>query len=96
MTQITLTSNTERPLRPVIESALANELRLLEAGLHLTEQRLQAFESRYGRTTQEFVDRYERNEITESLDVDEWIGEYRLLQKQQEKVDTLRTIRFDH
>jgi hypothetical protein len=47
-------------------------------------------------TTQEFIDRYERNEITESLDIDEWVGEYRLLQKQQEKVDTLRTIRFDH
>jgi hypothetical protein len=96
MTQVTLTSNTQHPLRPVIESALANELRLLEAGIHLTEQRLQAFESRYGMTTLEFIDRYERDEITESLDVDEWVGEYRLLQRQQEKVDTLRTIRIDH
>ncbi len=77
-----------------METALQNELRLLEAGIRRTEQRLREFEQRYGLSSAEFVRRYERDELEESLDFAEWIGEYRLLERLREKADTLREIRF--
>jgi len=45
-------------------------------------------------TTAEFVARYENNELPETLDSAEWIGEHRLLARLREKADVLRGIRF--
>ncbi len=95
MTQVTLSSDAERPLRPLVEGALAEALRLEEAGLQRTEQRLREFEGRYGMTTAEFIERYERDELEDTPDFGEWVGEYRLLLRQREKADALHGIRID-
>ena len=92
MVELKLVSDTERPLRPIVENALANELRLQEAGIQRTEQRLREFEASYRMSTPEFLRRYENNELGETLEFAEWIGEYRLLERQREKADTLRGI----
>lgn len=94
MTELTLVSTHQRPLKPLVEAALANELRLLQAGVQRTEQRLSEFEARYQLTTLEFIARYEADEFEESLDLAEWIGEYRLLEKLREKIDILQGIQF--
>ena len=44
MTDIRLISNRNRQLKPLVEGALANELRLLEAGIGQAEKQLQEFE----------------------------------------------------
>ncbi len=95
MAQVTLSSDSERPLRPLVEVALADALRLEEAGLWRTEQRLREFEGRYGMATAEFIARYERDELEETPDFDEWVGEHRLLLRQREKADALRGIRIN-
>jgi len=77
-----------------VEAALSNELRVTQAGIRRTEQRLQAFESRHGLSSQEFLQRYENDELAETLDFAEWVGEYRLLERLHEKAETLRGIRF--
>jgi len=94
MTMLTLSSSSKKPLRPLVEAALENELRLLQAGIQRTEQKLQAFEAQYGMSTSEFVRRYEADELKETLDIAEWIGEFRMLERLREKADTLRGIRF--
>lgn len=94
MSQLTLLSNRNRPLRPLVEAALNNELRLLEAAIRRTEQRLQSFEQKYRMGTAEFLARYERDELPESLEFAEWVGEHRLLLRLREKAETLREIRF--
>lgn len=94
MSEVTLISTQERPLRPLVEAALANQLRLLEAGVRRTEQRLQEFERGRQMTTAEFVARYEKNELPETLEFAEWIGEHRMLMRLREKIETLREIRF--
>lgn len=94
MTVLTLTSSRKRSLRPLVESALSNELRVIQAGIRRTEQRLKAFESQYGLSSQEFLHRYENDEFAETLDFAEWVGEYRLLERLHEKAETLREIRF--
>lgn len=94
MVKLTLISTRERPLKPLIEAALENELRLLEAGIRRTEQKLREFEQRYHMTTEEFVSQYENDELPETLEFAEWIGEYRLLERLRDKADTLREVRF--
>ena len=90
MSELRLISSRKQPLKPLIEAALNNELRLLEAGLRRTQQRLHDFEAQYGFSTSEFVQRFENNRLGETLDFDEWIGEHRLLKRLEEKADTLR------
>jgi len=73
--QVTITTDTSVALRPLVESAIRSELRLLELGLERTRQRLHAFESQYGINSHEFARRFEAGEIAESLDYIEWAGE---------------------
>lgn len=94
MADLKLVSTRKGQLKPLVEAALANELRLLEAGIHRTEQRILEFEEKYQLRTEEFISRYENDELAETMDFDEWIGEFRMLARLREKADTLRDIRF--
>jgi hypothetical protein len=94
MSAVTLVSPTERPLRSLVEAALHNELRLLQAGIRRTEQRLEAFEVQYDLSSDEFLRRYENDELSETLDFAEWVGEIHLLERLREKANTLQEIRF--
>lgn len=94
MSELTLVSLHQRPLKPLVEAALANELRLLEASIRRTEDRLHKFETKYELLTDEFIRRFENDELEETLELAEWIGEYRLLNRLREKAETLRGIKF--
>ena len=94
MTDIRLISKRDRQIKPLVEAALANELRLLETGIRQTEKRLQGFEEKYQMITQDFISRYENDEFEETMDFDEWIGESRLLKCLREKAETIRDIQF--
>jgi len=90
MTDLRLVSTRKRQLRPLVEAALANELRLMEAAIRRTEQRILEFELKYHSGSEDFIARYENDEMEETMDFDEWIGEFRLLERLREKVDTLK------
>jgi hypothetical protein len=94
MTKLTLLSTRDRPLQPLVEAALATELRALEAGIQRTEHHLKEFEEQHRMSTAEFVTRYENNELPETLEFAEWIGEHRLLMRLREKAETVREIQF--
>lgn len=96
MSILTLASDRDDPLESLIRSAVANELRLLEAGLRRTEARLRGFEQQYQLTTTEFAARYARNEIEEDLDTIEWLGEHRMAQSIEAQMDALRAIHIVH
>ena len=83
--QVTITTDAQVPLKPLIKSAIRAELRMLELGLERTQQRLRAFEERYGMTSEEFERRFNAGDLAESLDFIEWAGEiktYQLLEAQ--------------
>lgn len=92
--ELTLVSTAQRPLKPLIEAALANELRLLEAGIRRTQYRLHELEAQYQLSTDEFIRRFEDDELGETLEFAEWVGEYRLLERLYEKAGILRGIEF--
>ena len=96
MADIRLVTGGKRELRPLVQAALSNELRLIEAGIRQAERRLQEYEKRYRMSSQEFISDYENSEKNDTLDFAEWIGEYRLLDRLKEKAETLRDIRIEN
>jgi hypothetical protein len=94
MSELTLLSSQDRPLKPLVQAALENELRLIEAGIRRTEQRLGEYEAKHGLSTAEFLRLYENDELNETLDFTEWVGESRMLERLREKADTLRGVKF--
>lgn len=87
MSELTLKSPHQHPPEPLVKAALAGELRLLQAGIRRTEDRLNSFEAKYELSTSEFIRRFENNEFEETLEFAEWIGEYRMLEILQEKLN---------
>lgn len=94
MAELVLVSKRQGSLKPLVEAALTNELRLVEAGVERTERRLRDFEARFGLSTADFIRRYENDELGETLEYAEWVGEYRMLARLNDKAETLRGIRF--
>jgi hypothetical protein len=94
MNELKLISRHSDPVKPLIEAALSEALRSTEAGIRQTLQRLQAFETQYQLSTAEFIQRYSNDEFPETLELDEWIGESRMLARLQDKADKLRSIEF--
>ena len=94
MATLTLISPRNYPLQPLVEAALAKELGVLEMAIQRTEEHLSTFEQQYHMNTEEFLTRYENDELEETLAFDEWIGEYRLLTRLREKAETVREIHF--
>jgi len=92
MVTLTLTSQRNDSLRPLVEAALDNEAAVLEVGIRKTQWRLHEFESKYELATDEFLAKFRAGEIEETLELDEWIGESRMLDHLQEKLDTLRSL----
>lgn len=96
MTELTLISHHDGALQPLIEGAISEALRSTQSGIDRGEERIKAFEQQYGMTSAEFLQRYENNELQETLELDEWIGEIRMLQRLQEKATRLRGVEFVH
>jgi len=96
MASLTIVTNTQYQIKPLLESAIENELKLLEAGLRKTNERLKVFENRYKLQTSEFITKYENDEIKESVDFEDWVGESRLISRLNEKISALRGIRFEN
>jgi hypothetical protein len=91
--EVTVISDSAVSLKPLIESAIRTELRMLELGLERTSQRLRSFEKQFGMASEEFERRFETGEITESLDFIEWAGEiktYLLLRTHREALQGAR------
>jgi hypothetical protein len=91
--QVVVTTDAPVALKPLLESAIQSELRMLELGLARTSERLRTFEDRYGLTSEEFERRFEAGEIDESLEFIEWAGEIktsRLLQAQSEALQRVQ------
>ena len=91
--QVIVTTDAPVALKPLLESAIQAEVRMLELGLARTSQRLRAFEDQYSLTSEEFERRFEAGEVDESFDCIEWAGEIktaRLLQAQQHALQSIR------
>jgi hypothetical protein len=77
--QITIQSESEIDLKPLLETAIQGELRNIQHGINLTRARLEGFEKQYSMTTDEFLRRFNSEDLGETLDFIDWHGETKML-----------------
>jgi len=94
MPELKLIYPEKREIRSIVEAALHNELRLLEAGIRQSEKRLRKFEEKYNMTTESFISGYKNDTIGETVEFAEWIGESRMLERLTDKSESLKSIHF--
>ena len=87
--QITVQSESSIDLRPLLETAIQGELRSIQHGINLTRAKLEGFEKQYGMTTDEFLQRFNSEDLDETLDFIDWYGETKMLALLQEKKKAL-------
>jgi len=92
MTELKLRSHHTASLQSLIEGVIADALRSIEAGIQRTKTRLQEFECQHHLSTTECLRRYENDEFQETLDLDAWIGESRMLERLLKRVEQLQGI----
>ncbi|MGC1376193.1 MAG: hypothetical protein WA821_08225 [Anaerolineales bacterium] len=88
--QITIETSNAKRLKPLLKSVIANELYDVQHGIQLTRAKLKAFEKQYKMSTAEFERRFTPDDLGETLDFIEWMGEIKTLRLLEEKHDTLK------
>ena len=92
--QVTLISPSGAAIKPMVESALRSELRMIELGLKQTMLHLQEYETQYEMTSDEFYRALTHDELQETLDTIEWAGEYKTWQRLHANRQALMEINF--
>ena len=93
--QITIqTSNVER-LKPLLETALGREAKLLEHAIERTREALAPFETRHQMTTDEFERKFEAHEIEETLEFLDWWMELEALRHLEAQRDSIKEARVE-
>ena len=83
--QVVIKTNDRSVLKPLLTSAIQNEIGLIQVGLEKTQHRMQEFEKRFGLTSVEFERRLNSNQMDETIETTGWrmeIGMLNLLQSQ--------------
>ncbi len=80
----------------LIRSAIEGEIARLELALKLAQERLVPFEQKYGVTSDHFISEMTAEDL-EGSDEEyvSWAGEYKLMQRLQEKLQRLQEIDYD-
>ena len=92
--QITIQTTDAERLKPLIQSAIRNQLEDVEHGIQLTNQRLAEFEKKYNMSTTEFERRFHPGDLEETLDFIEWEGEIETLHLLEEKKSVIQSAHF--
>ena len=83
--QLTIKTTDKTTLKPLVESAIENEKKVLSLGIERTRERLAEFEQRFGMSSAEFERRLNALELAETVEFTDWrmeIGMLRLLESQ--------------
>jgi hypothetical protein len=83
--QLTITTTDKTALKPLVESAIENEKKMLALGIERTRKRLTEFEQQFGMPSAQFERRLNALELEETVEFTDWrmeIGMLRLLESQ--------------
>ena len=84
-----------REVLPLVRSAIEGEIARLELALKLAMERLFPFEQKYGVTSAHFISEMAAEDLEGGDDeYVRWAGEYKLMQRLQEKLRQLQEINY--
>lgn len=82
---VTIKTSNKATLKPILQSAISNEKKMLALGLERTRKRLAEFEQKFGMSSVEFERHLHAAELEETVEFTDWrleIGALRLLEGQ--------------
>lgn len=92
--QVIITSEAPASIKPLVESAIRNQLKTLQHGINRTRERLGVFETQFGMPSDVFETKFNARELDEDLDFIEWLGEIKTLRLLQEQQNSLQGVRI--
>lgn len=85
-----------KQLLPLVRAAVNGEIVRLELALKLARERLLPFERRYGVSSEYFIAEMTAEDLQGGDDeYVQWAGEYRLMERLEEKLMGLREVRYN-
>jgi hypothetical protein len=89
------TTETANDVRDLIQAAIEGQVAKLELGVTMARKRLTPFESKYGVTSEHFISEMAAEDL-EGGDEEyvRWAGEYKLMQRLQDKLWQLQRIEY--
>ena len=95
MTELTIRSDKPDEVRSELLSALDGQRRMIENGIRRTRNNLAGFEKKYGFSTSALLRKEAGGAVDDTnLELIEWIGESRLLERLQSELDLLAGIQI--
>ena len=92
--QVIITAEAPGAIKPLVESAIRNQLKTLQHGINRTRERLAALEHQFGMPSDEFERKFTARELDERLDFIDWLGEIKTLRLLQEQLNSLQVARI--
>ena len=90
MTRIHIESDQKEAATILVRSSLAEQRKVLQAGLKRTRARLKAFEKEFGQSSQKFYRAYQMGKMGDEEKVMEWAGEWETYQALTKALELLK------
>jgi hypothetical protein len=74
---------------------LKRERKILESALNKSEENLKLFEERHSMGTQDFYDRFQKDEFGDEIEFMKWAGEYEALNILKDQLRALESIQIE-
>lgn len=93
--EIVIKSNAQEPIKPLVESAIRNQLKSLQHGIKRTKERIAEFEKKAGITSADFEKKLDEGSIEETLETIDWNMELVALRLLEGQYQSLSEAKID-
>lgn len=95
MTEITIKSNRAEAVRSELQAALDSQRCMIQDSVRLTRKNLGAFEEKYGFSTSQLLSSEADGSLDDdNLEITEWIGETKILERLESELELLEEIQI--
>ena len=87
--EIVIKTNASESLKPLVEAAIRNQIKVLQHGVQRTKEKIAEFEKRAGMSSVEFEQKLQTDEIAETIETIDWnmeLAALRLLESQYQSL----------
>ena len=93
--EIVIKSNAEESIKPLVESAIRNQLKSLQHGIKRTKERIADFEKKTGMASADFEKKLSDGDIEETLETIDWNMELVALRLLEGQYQSLSEAKID-
>ncbi|GMV33944.1 MAG: hypothetical protein DYG85_06950 [Chloroflexi bacterium CFX1] len=93
--EIVIKANTQESIKPLVETAIRNQLKALQHGIARTKGRIAEFEKRAGMASAEFEEKLKSGKIEETIETIDWNMELAALRLLEGQYHSLSEAKID-